>query len=304
MSDLFGVRATLESCKGCCLLFELREPSVMQHAKRKHWSRVAMHMRSALRFRQALGEGDLWSLIDAVIDPNAPGGKFLYVNPAAMAAGAREQVRCATSAIERARSSRNRANERHTLDAWSELVDGRWTIVERVDTDNRRFYLALRNPELEPRRTLSRRQIAVVRALLSGETLAAVASSWGRSTAAIYSLLRAAKRSLNLQSREELVAFGSGLMECYEVEVEGVGVLLILPRTDLHQRLEAAGFTAAERSVTNSILVGRSNAEIAARRGCTVSAVEKLSHSMFQKLGVGCRLDFIMSLAVVAANET
>jgi DNA-binding CsgD family transcriptional regulator len=64
-----------------------------------------------------------------------------------------------------------------------------------------------------------------------------------------------------------------------------------------------ARLTAAERAVTRALVTGRSNAEIAALRGVSVRTVANQLASIYEKLGVGSRLELV-ALVTSGARTT
>lgn len=65
-----------------------------------------------------------------------------------------------------------------------------------------------------------------------------------------------------------------------------------------------ARLTAAERAVTRALVTGRSNAEIAALRGVSVRTVANQLASIYEKLGVGSRLELVALITSGARSTT
>lgn len=57
-----------------------------------------------------------------------------------------------------------------------------------------------------------------------------------------------------------------------------------------------SALTPSERGVVALVAVGRSNAEIAKMRNCSVRTVENQLHAVYQKLGVHSRSELICAL--------
>lgn len=67
----------------------------------------------------------------------------------------------------------------------------------------------------------------------------------------------------------------------------GDHVVLVLPLPEWEL---PPGLTRAEREVARAVLTGQRTAEIAARRGTTVRTVSNQVQAIYQKLGVGSRV--------------
>jgi DNA-binding NarL/FixJ family response regulator len=114
-------------------------------------------------------------------------------------------VRCA----ERARSSR--ASPVEALAAWTAIVQGRWSVIESIDSDGRRFIVAQENrprPDLcvaleSPE--LTGTQLAALALLGRGYAQKAIAYELGLSPSRVSRLLTAARQALGLGSRADLV---------------------------------------------------------------------------------------------------
>jgi hypothetical protein len=159
--------------------------------------RIGAHLHAALRLRSALEQLD-----DAVLDPE---GRALHAEGHAKPLETRERLRNAVVAISRARSRAGRQNGDEALSTWQALVAGRWSIVERFDTDGRRFLLARRNvpgagpaapmPPIEQHALLLRAQ---------GLALKVIAYELGVSQALVSRAIASGLKRLGLQSETEL----------------------------------------------------------------------------------------------------
>jgi DNA-binding NarL/FixJ family response regulator len=98
------------------------------------FARVRIHLETALRLR-----------LQPRLVPVAvftPHGSVLHVEKESSSSQDRNMLVDQVSRIEKARSPRRRAGAEEALLAWRAVVDGRWTVAERVDTDGKRFYFA------------------------------------------------------------------------------------------------------------------------------------------------------------------
>jgi len=116
------------------------------HRERRLWGRLGSHLANALRLRCSGG-----GIEEAVLDP---GGRALHAEEAARPAAARERLREAVLARDRARTSRIRRDEVEALALWQGLVAGRWSLVDRFESDGRTYVVAQRNAT-QPRAVLA-----------------------------------------------------------------------------------------------------------------------------------------------------
>lgn len=167
-------------------------------------SRVTAHVCSAIRLRaRAAGED-----VEAWIDPS---GKVRDARGPAQERDARENLTTAVRAVERARGRLRRTDPEEALELWRALFDGRWSIVEQVESDGRRILLARRNePGVAAPRSLSPGERDVLAYAAMGHSNKYVAYLLGISTGAVASRLASAIRKLGVSSRREAIALLGG----------------------------------------------------------------------------------------------
>lgn len=172
-----------------------REGVRISRACRVALSRVSAHLGAALRLRARTSAPN-----DAVL---APSGELLHAEGSAREASLRERLRDAAIGVMRAK------RERDPLAAsafWSAMVDGRWTLVERFDTDGKRLLLAKRNaPDGVAHHALTARERAVVERAGLGGTLRHVAYELGMAESTVSETLSRAMKKLGVRSRAELI---------------------------------------------------------------------------------------------------
>jgi DNA-binding CsgD family transcriptional regulator len=104
-----------------------------------------------------------------------------------------------------ARQSRHDAEK--ALEVWQGLVDGRWSIVDHVDTDGKRFVLAMKNaPEVDPREGLPPEERRVAALAAMGHRDKEIAYMLGITPAAVAASLRRVRAALRVKTRAELAA--------------------------------------------------------------------------------------------------
>lgn len=93
------------------------------------------------------------------------------------------------------------------LGLWQALVAGRWSILDRIDTDGRRFLLARRNERgvIDPRALNSREQQVASHALL-GQSNKLIGYQLGLAPSTVAGHLARACRKLGVHSRAERIA--------------------------------------------------------------------------------------------------
>jgi DNA-binding CsgD family transcriptional regulator len=180
---------------------ELRRPTRAEVAT---WSRIAAHISAGARLRRVLPDastGDVSTGAEAVL---SPAGVVTHAEAEAQSCSARESLRLAARAIDRARS-KARSNEDEALDLWQGLVAGRWSLFDRFDTDGRRFLVARKNdPEVTDPRALTLRERQVLAYAAMGHPVKLIAYSLGISVSTVSSGRRSAMRKLGLRTHADV----------------------------------------------------------------------------------------------------
>jgi DNA-binding CsgD family transcriptional regulator len=126
----------------------------------------------------------------------------------------RRVVREALQALREAaiRIDKSRAEgcrEEHTdaaLAEWWALVRGRWSMVDRFDTDERRYVLALPNPPMVPNpRGLTEQEQQVTAFAALGDSHKLIAYRLGLSRSRVSHLLTSGMRKLGVKTQAQLV---------------------------------------------------------------------------------------------------
>lgn len=160
------------------------------------WRRVRPHLLAGLRLHTSDAPGE------AVLEA---GGRVVHAEGAARSPGARAALREASVRIDRARSTGGRRDPEAALMDWQGLVSGRWSLVDRFDTDGRRYIIARRNdPALGTPRPLSARQQQVLVLAALGRSNKEIAYELGLAPSTVSSALGEAMRRLRIRGRAEL----------------------------------------------------------------------------------------------------
>jgi DNA-binding CsgD family transcriptional regulator len=99
------------------------------------WTMAAVHLATALRLRRRRSGKP-----DAVL---APSGKLLHCEPSVEKQG-KSLAAAVVSGVE-ARRAAWKVGDEAVLEAWKALAEGKWSIVDTVDTDGKRLLVAKRN---------------------------------------------------------------------------------------------------------------------------------------------------------------
>ena len=168
------------------------------------WVRAGIHFATALRLqRRAL---DLSKRLPDDAAVLAPDGAVVHAQGSACSARARERLRRAVRASDRA--SVDPAGVERAFEVWVGLVDGTWSLVDRHDTDGRRFLVAVRNEVTATRAasapTLTTREASVAAYAAEGYSDKWIAYALGIQRTTVATHLKAALAKLALDSRAQL----------------------------------------------------------------------------------------------------
>ncbi|HEY1693824.1 MAG TPA: helix-turn-helix transcriptional regulator [Polyangiaceae bacterium] len=164
---------------------------------RRLLTRVAAHLGAGGRLRADRRGPDG---ADAILSPE---GRLLHT--AVQRCGSTDSVVDGFRRRDFARQSRHDAEK--ALEVWQGLVDGRWSIVDHVDTDGKRFVLAMKNaPEVDPREGLPPEERRVAALAAMGHRDKEIAYMLGITPAAVAASLRRVRAALRVKTRAELAA--------------------------------------------------------------------------------------------------
>jgi DNA-binding CsgD family transcriptional regulator len=244
-------------------LFVAVDHGAVTPAIRNALRRLRIHVEASLRLR-------LFSSAEsvAVIRPD---GKLEHVRDGALDESQREAIGAQAVCIDRARTQEGRANSERALSVWHALVEGRFSLVERVESDGRRYYHAFENaPHVRAQRAITETEAVVLSLTLRGLSGKEVSYSTGLSQARISSALALAAERLGFARREDLLRVGASLLQSEE---DATSVEL----------------THAEREVFALVRRGLSNQEIAEARGTSVNTVANQLAALLRKTGASSR---------------
>ncbi len=274
-------------------LKELRCPTAVE---RTRWSCMSAHLGAGLRLRAATQRLQLDSApVEAVLDS---AGRVQHARGSAVGVSAREVLRQAVRRIDKARTVQGRSDPDAAMDNWEGLVDGRWSLVDRFDTDGKRFVVAVRNdPAHADPRGLTMREREVAEFVGLGRSTKEIAYILGVSYSAVTNLTARAQDKLALTSRAELAAFfaPSGF-RAKLAEVALSGETLLFGSFPLVNQRQVEKLTQAEREIVAHLVAGSTNSDIAQRRQTSENTVANQVHAIFLKLGVHSRAELATRL--------
>lgn len=197
--DAFAFNARDASGHGLWISAPLPSTAEVTPARLTLFSRFAAHLASAMRLRKSTGA----ILPAAVLQPS---GELLDAKEDAVSA--REELRRATRAFEKARSHAMRTNVDLATKQWRPLVDSRWSLLDQYDTDGKRFVVAMENGPPTPVscKELSERELQVMTQSNLGHTDKEIAYELGLASSTVRVLLHRAFRKLGASTRREALS--------------------------------------------------------------------------------------------------
>jgi DNA-binding NarL/FixJ family response regulator len=273
---LFSVLLEAYGCRDILVVFAFPQPGMpvvlsvpvahlisLSRYERHLLLRISGHLDSAFRLRY---RPDL--AVAAVISPD---GRFLGLDDTSIERPQRERLGERVLTLERTRL-RDRRRDPDALEDWQALIEGRYSVLLRDDTDGKRHYLLIRNGTVaEEHARFSAREIDVVRMAARGFTGKSITYTLGLPPSSVSTALATAAEKVGLRSRHALVEVASAMF----------GVR----SSDTHE----ATLTQAEREVLDLLRRGLSNAEIARVRERSSHTVANQIAAILQKTGAPSR---------------
>jgi DNA-binding CsgD family transcriptional regulator len=179
---------------------------------RHQLSSVVSHLASAARLRRAPGglrPSPDDPATEAILDAR---GRVEHLAPEAEGRAARGHLVEAVRRIDRARGRLRWTSPEEALSLWDSLVDGRWSLVDHVDSEGRRYVLARRNPPgRRDARALLPQERAVIALAAQGRSNKYIGSELRLAPSTVAGYLRSSQAKLGVGSRRALIdMLGSG----------------------------------------------------------------------------------------------
>jgi DNA-binding NarL/FixJ family response regulator len=294
--DLLVINCLSGTGSGLSIGVLLKETSKATEQERRRWPQIAAHVGAGVRLRQVAAELSLDSpSVEAVLDP---GGNVHDARGQAKDNDARENLREIVRRIERGRTRSGRENVDEALTNWEGLVSGRWSMIDRFDTDQRRFIVAIKNDPAHPDpRGLTPRERQVAEYVGLGHSSKQIAYTLGLSETAITNCTARAQDKLGLNSRTELVAFfaPTGVRRKL-AEATLAGERFLVGTSPLLNTKHFTNLSDTERDILRLLIAGSTNADIAEHRRTSENTVANQVQSIFRKLGVRSRGELVARL--------
>ncbi|MEZ4263509.1 MAG: helix-turn-helix transcriptional regulator [Polyangiaceae bacterium] len=285
--DQIFVHAGNPDDTGVLVTLNVAERRRLVPAERRRIAMVGAHMAAAARLVQSLGT--LRPPV-AVFDPD---GRTRHIerDHESMREPLREYVR----AVERARTTKAREEPDAALATWRALLAGEYTLLDRFESDGRRFVVAIPNrPAVRDPRGLSPREAVVAAWAARGHSDKLIAYELGVATGTVTALMNRALRKLGAKTRTELARRMTPPTDIERVRVDGEQELVVLSSTsDGADDARLASLSDAERAVVLEAAKGMRNDDIARRRGVSAKTIANQLASAYKKLGVATRVDLV-----------
>lgn len=245
------------------------------------WPELAAHVAAGLRLRR---RAKRLAKTDAILSPR---GELLDGSKSGISA--REALREAVRRVEHARGQRN---DVAAIDAWTALVEGRWSLVDRFESDGKRFLVAVQNAANAPDpRALDNDERPILHFVAMGHTNKLIAYELGLPLGTVATRLGSVMRKLGVRSRVEIIERYTALRAAQLSELDDLRAIRIDPKTERTQSL-----TSAEADVAQRAARGESTKRIAKARGCSPRTVENLLGRVYAKLDVTSRSQLALAL--------
>jgi DNA-binding CsgD family transcriptional regulator len=204
--DQLIVHAREASGVGLMLLVFTNRPLQTEPHQLQLLELVATHLANAYRLQRRLSAATALTTpaVEAILDPE---GRVAHVEPPAQSSEARQRLAEAVRLREWAQGSIRRDAPERALEAWQGLVSARWTLVDQLETDGKRYILARENvPSPRAGAGLSQREREVAALAALDRTNKMIAYELGIAHSTVRVLLGRACAKLGVSSRDELVA--------------------------------------------------------------------------------------------------
>jgi len=217
--DVFGITAVDPNGLGLLLVAMLPEQTKLKGRARETWKMLGAHLAAGHRLRRAMAEresgvpddgaeqsqsSDLPLHAEAIIDPTNQVLKEAFGPARDREASA--GLRDAAIRIDRARGAPRRDDPAAALELWKGLTEGRWSLVDWFDSDDRRYILALPNaPTVTDPRGLTERESLVATYAMHGDTVTLIGYRLGLSKASVSATLKRVMKKLGVRTQAQLI---------------------------------------------------------------------------------------------------
>lgn len=211
--ELFGAKdmAALQTVEpaGQGLVFAAGQKSFRHWDRRvlRLWARVNAHIAAGRRLRDAIAHGA--GREEVILDAR---GKTHHAEGEGTTKTAREVLREAVRRVEISRGKQRTRDPEAATEAWTAMVSGRWSLVDRYERGGRRYIVARRNElRLPDPRALTARERAIAHLAALGKPNKLIGYELGLSPSTVGSHLSQVMRKLGAKTRVDLIALVTGL---------------------------------------------------------------------------------------------
>ena len=213
--DVLAVTAMNPNGRGLCVAALLPRPTRPGRRFRARWDRIASHLAAGARLRRRVSPAEPPSefrlRVEGMEALLTPDGRIAHAVGTATERGTREELRTAAIALDRARGALRRKDPDSAVRMWRALVDGRWSLVDRFDSDGRRFLVAERNEVPAGRwRGLHRREAAVLALRAQGHSIKLICYELGLGQSVVARALASGMKRLGFDSVADLARLRAG----------------------------------------------------------------------------------------------
>ena len=201
VADMVALQTIEPGGRGIVFAAPQSAARVFDARTRRLWALVTTHIATARRLRAAVHVHE--AAEEAVLSPS---GKLEHAEGEGKARSAREALRDAVLRSEKSRGKQRKSNPVAATEAWTALVAGRWSLVDRFECDGRRYVVARRNEHALPDpRALTPRERAIAHLAALGKPNKLIGYELGLSVSTIGSHLSRVMRKLGAKSRVDLI---------------------------------------------------------------------------------------------------
>jgi DNA-binding CsgD family transcriptional regulator len=200
-ADAFYCAAIDAEGRGLVLSTLLSRPLHLSRALRMRWSLLGAHVAAAERLRRRAHERPRDECVLSA------GGRVEHAEGEAADATAREGLRAAVVARDKARTRAVRSDPDQALALWRGLVSGRWSLLDRFESDGRRYVVARRN-EPDPRNplALTLRERQVLSHLIQGDAMKVAGYALGIGPSTVSTIAKSLLLKVGMRSVTDLAA--------------------------------------------------------------------------------------------------
>lgn len=285
--DFEMLRVDISQGRGWMFSVLLDEIDSIAPPRRGVWQKVGAHIAAGARLRARLGDRGIEG---AAVTFDQVTGTLEVQSSVFESTERRERLR----ELIAAREATTQAESDKALDLWQALIDGRWSLLDTVDSDGRAFTVLHENPlSVRSRLALSERERQVAYLVARGHHVKLVAYELGIAASTVRSHLHSAMRKLNVADRSTLCRLVANVRAPGDVaEVAEVGLLALVESVSEMPEI----LTDAESDVARLIFEGLTNEEIAARRETSERTIANQIAAVYRKLGVNSRIELVEQL--------